>query len=445
VSRVSRILTKMRSALAAVSVLVPLVLGCGGDDGAPDTGTTDTGTADTGAPDTGSPDTGAPDGAMDAGMDAGDGDGGPADAGVCNPDTGIECDGDWAGRCPMSCGPSECCSPIDGTFTCAPRTLDGCPAADIWVDEARLLADVEYEWRYFPADDCAIVEGCVEMPGWRRLLRFPTWTPNTGDADLYLGPPSDSIEHFEYSSCHDHYHFDSYARYQLRNLDGTVAAVGHKQAFCLLDYYQYPGTEDRGANYTCSNQGISRNWQDVYGGHLDCQWVDVTEIEAGDYDLWVDLNYEHLLLESDYSNNTSLVRVNVPAAPPLPPDVDVTMACPAGTSDGATRNCGLTRVGSYTCAPGLDTTVGCSATCGVGMCTGDPFLRVCDVANDPECMSYYAIGQNDDSGCAMGRCGAGGDCCSQTTFTCPSSGEYVAFTAPYRVGAASTCTVASSP
>ncbi|NIS30206.1 MAG: hypothetical protein GWN07_08135, partial [Actinobacteria bacterium] len=77
-----------------------------------------------------------------------------------------------------------------------------------------------------------------------------------------------------------------------------------------------------------------------------CQWVDVTDVEAGDYDLWVDLNYERLLNESDYSNNSSLVRVSVPEAPPLPMDQDVTMPCPAGTADGATRNCGLTRIGS---------------------------------------------------------------------------------------------------
>jgi hypothetical protein len=438
----------MRSLLPLVSISVALFLGCGDDGRRRGDSSIDVDSGmDSGVPDTSAPETGPPDTGMDSGMD-GAGDTGLADAGdvgVCNPVSGIECDGDWEGRCATLCGTDQCCSPVDGRFTCVPRVGGRCPAADIWVDEGRLLDDVEFEWVFFEDGDCAIAEGCVMGPGWRRLLRFPTWTPNTGGADLYLGRPSDSLEYFEYSACHDHYHFNSYAQYELRNLDGSVAAEGHKQAFCLLDFYQYPGTDGRGANYTCSNQGISRDWQDVYGGHLDCQWVDVTDVEEGDYDLWVDLNFEHILNESDYSNNSSTLRVTVPEAPPLPADVDVTLPCPSGTGDGATRNCGLTRLGEYTCTVGATINVGCSATCGLGSCTGDPFLRVCDITNDPTCMNFYAIASNDDSGCGSAACGAaGGDCCSQTSFTCPASGEYVVFTGPYRVGGTSSCTVAST-
>ncbi len=427
-------------------VLLSFLTSACGDDGAAVDSGADSGGADTGmdaiVADTGSPDT-APDTTVDSGPDADDaGDGGLVG---CNPDSGIQCDGDWEGRCGGSgCAADECCSPVDGRFSCQPRVDGMCPAADIWVDEDRLVADVRFEWAYFPDGDCAIVEGCVDAPGWRRLLRFPTWTPNTGGADLYLGPPSDSIDYFTYSSCHDHYHFNSYAEYELLTADGSVAATGHKQAFCLLDFYQYPGMDSRGANYNCSNQGISRNWQDVYGGHLDCQWVDITDLDAGDYDLSVNLNYEHILNESDYTNNSALVSISVPEADPLPADEDVTMPCPMDASDGANRNCGLTRIGQYTCTAGNMVTVGCSDACGLGMCTGDPFIRVCDISDDPTCMSWYAIGSNDDSGCGGGRCGGSGDCCSQTTFTCPASGEYVVFSAPYRVANMSSCTVAST-
>ena len=83
---------------------------------------------------------------------------------------------------------------------------------------------------------------------------------------------------------------------------------------------------------------------------------------------------------------------------------------------------------------------GCSSMCGAGSCTGDPIMRACDSTDDPECMSRFAIGSNDDSGCGSGSCGRGGDCCPQVQFTCPASGEYVLFWAPYRVDGTATCT-----
>jgi hypothetical protein len=330
--------------------------------------------------------------------------------------------------------------PVGGTFTCVPRGDGGtCGAADIWVDETRIADSTSVVWQEFPAGDCAIVEGCVMAPGWRRLLKFATWTPNTGEADLFLGRPADMPGLFEYSACHDHNHFNTYARYELRTTEGVVVANGHKQAFCLLDFYSYPGTDGRGSRYTCSFQGIQTGWQDVYGEHLDCQWVDVTDVPPGDYLLRIELNYGHILNESDYTNNVSDVMVTVPPDDPAP---DVTVACPTGTPDGTARSCGLTRDGPYSCTPGTMVTLGCSARCGAGSCTGDPFLRVCEASDDPGCTVRQAIARNDDSGCGAGRCGGSGDCCPRVTFSCPSSGSYVAFWGAYDVSDTATCTLA---
>jgi len=131
-------------------------------------------------------------------------------------------------------------------------------------------------------------------------------------------------------------------------------------------------------------------------------------------------------------------------ADPVP--TDITMACAARTS-GADRECGWTRAsdpGIGTCTPGANVTLGCSAGCGLGMCTGDTVLRVCDSSHDPTCNAMVEIAQNDDSGCpGTGRCGASGDCCSQVMFTCPASGTYSAFWGPYTTGTAATCTLAA--
>lgn len=378
---------------------------------------------------------------------------GPSPHPSCNPDDGIECDGDWSGRCTPACGADQCCSPQRNRFQCVPRNADGtCPAADLWVDATRLDPYVEY--RYFAEGDCAIVEGCVDGPGMRRLLRFDTWTPNTGGADMFLGVPSMSSPYFEYSSCHRHYHFNSYAEYELLTSDEScVAAVGHKQAFCLLDFYDYPCDATRTdpdvpdctsiRGYTCGNQGIRRDAQDVYGAGLDCQWVDVTGVPPGEYVLRVRINTEHILDEEDYDNNEIRARVTIPVDPG-PPASDISAACGARAT-GLDRTCGFTRAHDGTCTAGEEVTVGCSAACGYGSCTGDTVMKVCETALGVNCLPGTELGTNDDSGCGTGTCGMGGDCCSSVTFTCPGTGTYTVWAGPYDTTDTVTCTVAVAP
>jgi hypothetical protein len=182
------------------------------------------------------------------------------------------------------------------------------------------LLDVSIDSVFIGADSCALAEGCVDGTGWRRLLRFATATPNIGSRDLVMGVPSNHPELFQYSACHDHYHFEGYARYALLDTSGQTVAAGHKQAFCLLDWnsWAWPSLRDNDATYTCYNQGISAGWQDVYDKNLDCQWIDITDVAPGSYTLRIsvnpppDISGTPLLVERDYSNNTLEVPVNVP-------------------------------------------------------------------------------------------------------------------------------------
>ena len=154
----------------------------------------------------------------------------------------------------------------------------------------------------------------MTAPGRRRLLRFDTTTPNVGAGDLHLGRPEDVGDIFTFSECHQHYHFDSYASYELLDDAGALMAPGHKQAFCLMDFEPWaPGIEWRDAKYNCSMQGIAVGWADTYDSYLDCQFIDITDVPEGDYLLRVNLNYQHLLAESDYTNNTTEVPVHIPA------------------------------------------------------------------------------------------------------------------------------------
>jgi len=128
----------------------------------------------------------------------------------------------------------------------------------------------------------------------------------------------------------------------------------------------------------------------------------------------------------------------------IPPD-DVTRSCPAGVLRGTDRNCGLERAGTYTCTPGEDIEVACSSICGFGSCTGDAFLRVCDIGHDPDCDTGFAIGDNDNSYCDEMLCGLGGDCCPRAQAVCPESGEIVVYTGAWDPRLAHTCDVVVRP
>ncbi len=208
------------------------------------------------------------------------------------------------------CGDSHCC-PEGSTCDAA---AGECRFADIWVETGRLATSVEIETINLAPDDCQVIEGCVGGSGLRRVLRFDTQTPNTGDGDLKLGDPTQEVNpHFVYSSCHDHYHFDSYAAYSLVDELGTAVAPGHKQAFCLMDLVPWSDGIDFGdAQYDCNYQGISKGFSDVYDSYLDCQFIDITDVPSGSYRLQVSLNTENYLAEKDYANNTAEIMVFVP-------------------------------------------------------------------------------------------------------------------------------------
>jgi hypothetical protein len=202
-------------------------------------------------------------------------------------------------------GPAVC-----GLTACAP----GAPCPDLVIDEDDLRASTVIDTRTFAATDCAVVEGCIAQTGTRRLLRFDTATANVGTADLVVGNPATGVC-FQFSQCHQHYHFMGFSQYTLYQADGTtVAATGHKQSFCLEDVEQYAAAPapDPADPFTCNNQGLHVGWEDVYPSDIDCQWIDITGVPAGDYLLTVAINTAGYLPESNYANDTATVPVTIP-------------------------------------------------------------------------------------------------------------------------------------
>jgi lysyl oxidase-like protein 2/3/4 len=102
-----------------------------------------------------------------------------------------------------------------------------------------------------------------------------------------------------------------FATFDVINEQGEKVAEGHKASFCLEDNLCKEGIEPR---YACAHygdqgfsikfhylfhliiffgSGISVGCYDIYKYNIDCQWIDITEIEPGEYTFKVSINPEH--------------------------------------------------------------------------------------------------------------------------------------------------------
>jgi len=303
---------------------------------------------------------------------------------------------------------------------------DGAPAPNI----VPRLRSPQIQNNFRP-DMCEIDERCATAMT-DRVLRFDLVTPNAGPGDLYLGAPTRAgrpVEGFEFSNCHRHYHLLGYAEYDLLDMNGRVVASGHKQSFCLEDTARDSSLASMGVGrdlmtserWGCSNQGIHAGYYDLYYRALACQFIDITDVPAGNYRIRARVNTRRVLPENNYSDNTAYLDVMIPARDtPAPMVVDPQSACGAGETS-VNRDCGwIAEDSPRYCNVGEMVTVGCNAACSpaVGRCDGDTMVRVCPA--NSICLHDTAIASNDNS------CGNN---CSSVTFMCPSVGQFRVMTA----------------
>jgi hypothetical protein len=146
---------------------------------------------------------------------------------------------------------------------------------------------------------------------------------------------------------HRHWHYLRFERYELRRAaDHSLVAPDQKTGFCLGDRYdarpgkRLPG-EPRDAVYTglCGRnrpdletirEGISVGYGDDYPPQLEGQYIDVTGIAAGRYELVHRVNTNRRLQESRYANNAAsvLIRLRRPGGPRARPVVSTLARCP---------------------------------------------------------------------------------------------------------------------
>jgi hypothetical protein len=251
------------------------------------------------------------------------------------------------------------------------------------------LSDTRLVYKFFEADDCSLIEQCVDAPGWRRLLQFSSMNQNVGPEDLFVGDVQQVVDEgrnlYVLSECHGHYHFNEYGDYELSSPTlGPVA--GGKQGFCLQSTNRLSNNESTTLNSDfgyCTFQGVTSGWADLYQHGLPCQWADVTDLAAApDYTLTSVANPRDLLCEGELvqdsageqlweptsyvnehgepiqrqvctdrpgadANNVGQTSVGLPE----PGHGFITEPCTQGQV-GPLRDCGFTYEGAHPCTPG---------------------------------------------------------------------------------------------
>lgn len=115
---------------------------------------------------------------------------------------------------------------------------------------------------------------------------------------------------------HDHWHFDAMARYTLMDEAGEPLESRAKVSFCLRDNEKVAGAVAplrRSYFGECSrrgDQGISPGWVDIYTADLDSQYL-ALPAGAGRYCLQVTADPRDQLIETDETNNTTIIGLQV--------------------------------------------------------------------------------------------------------------------------------------
>ncbi|HEX7239951.1 MAG TPA: lysyl oxidase family protein [Longimicrobiaceae bacterium] len=238
----------------------------------------------------------------------------------------------------------------------ATQDLVGTP--DLVVDTHNMANSWVVVEEDFVQGQCSVEEGNIPT-GRHRSLRFSVLINNVGDADLFVGDPlkhmdpngdgdyADQDGLFEFASCHQHFHFRNYAKYELLrlNADGTVGAPvqARKRGFCMLDTTPQPSdaSPPKGRYYmNCGNltlhgnQGISTGFGDMYVKQLPGQLFLLSDpnepVPPGKYMMRVTANPGfvpqngevcpvkdaqglcHMFAEARYDNNVGQVMIDIP-------------------------------------------------------------------------------------------------------------------------------------
>ncbi|SEQ80605.1 Lysyl oxidase [Lentzea xinjiangensis] len=227
------------------------------------------------------------------------------------------------------------------------------------------------DWDVCLVEDAAAPQGsCLQRAGQAGAvrLRFTTSIDNVGDGPLLLHAHRDSTgvptmkvrqavqsgvdgsiarsftearrettasAYYEPAATHEHWHLLNFEYFQLRTPDGDVVVTDRKNGFCIGDRYEVFDDLPRRPSdpqspegklaaqldgHMCEHHnpsaldvmfGISVGSGDDYKYKVDFQWLDLTRVKSGVYDVVNVVNSDRVLLEKNYDNNVSSMAISV--------------------------------------------------------------------------------------------------------------------------------------
>jgi hypothetical protein len=145
-------------------------------------------------------------------------------------------------------------------------------------------------------------------------------------------------EHYVFHEVHGHLHYQGFGQTILYNWSqssgrGTIASVGHKVGFCMIDVQMQPEYWGKTGNgprahtfpFDCVlpdevdptgpqawvEQGVQVGWADVYGWNLADQYVDITNVKDGVYELVQIANPNNSVIESTAADNCTSTVIRI--------------------------------------------------------------------------------------------------------------------------------------
>jgi hypothetical protein len=145
-----------------------------------------------------------------------------------------------------------------------------------------------------------------------------------------------AFTYYEPAMAHQHWHLMNFEHFALVSPQGKTIVTDRKNGFCLGDRYpvadagrlaRVPGGTGPDAELAarlrenrCRHhepaaldvvEGISVGSGDDYKFDVDFQWLDITHVPSGRYNLVNTVNAEQTLAEKDYRNNSSAVALDI--------------------------------------------------------------------------------------------------------------------------------------
>ena len=190
-------------------------------------------------------------------------------------------------------------------------------------------------------------------------------TPDTSDNVIVQriswsdGTYQDTVapETYVFHEVHAHLHYQGFGQTilypwdQVNGRGATPASVGHKVGFCVIDvqlqaeYWGATGNGPRGHTFPFDcvlpdeidpsgpqawvEQGVQVGWADVYGWNLADQYIDITGVPDGTYELLQIANPNDSVLESTKVDNCTSTIISLVGDTVTPVQPGSAVPCPA--------------------------------------------------------------------------------------------------------------------